>query len=174
MINKIKGYLGCDVLCNVYTKEGKLLKANVNLDFELAEFISQRSLLYFSKTIVRFEEKSNIIKPILTRIMDISQKDLIQLNILIGLADSNYGENGLSRYDLLRYINNNKRRLTYAVFEYLHKNHIDYQNLIAEDLAIKKEQENDWINKRINELLSEWIFNVYNIIYDCYIVSNFF
>ena len=131
MINKIKGYLGYDVLCNVYTKKGKLLKANVNLDFELAE------------TIVRFEEKSNIIKPILTRIMDISQKDLIQLNILIGLADSNYGENGLSKYDLLRYINNNKRRLTYAVLEYLHKRHIDWQNLTAEDLAIKKEQGND-------------------------------
>ena len=71
--------------------------------------------------------------------MDISQQQLIQLNVLIGLTDSNFGENGLTRYDLLKYINNNKNRLTYNVLEYLHKNHIDWQNLTAEGLAIKKE-----------------------------------
>jgi hypothetical protein len=145
IIHKIKGYLGYEVLLS-FSEE----------------------MLYFNKKITLEELMNNLrfcliiecmqkgdIKLILRPLEDLTEKELIVVNNNImynffGLNIDNYEKHQFKNgkyikhhLDYIRHDGHLRSGLFNELVEYLNSIHIDYQGLIGQGLAIKKEVEND-------------------------------
>jgi hypothetical protein len=121
-IHLIKGYLGHEVPCivkNPYEQDG------------VKEFESDLDSLFLDSILYELD-----FKLILRPIEDLTDEELLELNKIL---EYDYISVIATEY-LIKLIIENKE-LTQLQLEYFHKNHIDYQDLIGQGLAIKKEKE---------------------------------
>lgn len=125
IVHKIKGYLGYKVPVNI---AGDLFYKNPETLDECLEDLTLNSLNEYIET--------RDIKLKLRPLDSLTNKELIN-NFDI---DYSYYD---KPKDLVKnfYLTAKLKEFTMAEIEYFHKNHIDYQNLIGQGLAIKKEQE---------------------------------
>ena len=120
IIHLIKGYLGYDVrIVDDYHK-------NIKLD---------DSICYNFLTIINFI-KNGKVKLKLRPLENLTKKQTMELYGLLPLTSN-------AKHVVIRYIQQYQDNLSKKVLEYLHKNHIDYQDLIGKGYAIKKEKGNE-------------------------------
>jgi hypothetical protein len=130
IIHKIKGYLGYDVLCeNYYLTE--------RVDFGMlgkSEQKREKGYVLLDSCIFDIGGCGGE-KLILRPLEDLTDEELDNIVKIEGFPSLNMREN------TIKYINHYlmEEILTMGTIEYFHKNHIDYQDLIGQGLAIKKE-----------------------------------
>ena len=127
IIHKIKGYLG-------YGLEIEYLRY-----FEIGVLAYRKILNMDEVNIFKIKNsRKNQFYFILRPLEDLTDEELDYIVKIEGFPSLNMREN------TIKYINHYlmEEILTIGTIEYFLKNHIDYQGLIAQGLAIKKEQTN--------------------------------
>ena len=131
IIHLIKGYLGYDTLViQKFIGDDKIYLDSI-LDVEFRNIYDY--LLGFQNPIY---PQIEWFKLKLIPLESLTKKQTMELYRLVPL-------NSNAKHVVIRYIQQYQDNLSKNVLEYLHKNHIDYQDLIDKGYAIKKDQEND-------------------------------
>jgi hypothetical protein len=135
IIHKIKGYLGYDVLCSI------TLDDNPDITYPPSYLdVEYKNIWEASKEITSliFPNVKSV-KLHLRPLEDLTDEELIDICYQICEFEDEYKNQGRKRYLFIIKYSYNNNEIDYNTIEHFHKNQIDYQDLIGQGLAIKKE-----------------------------------
>lgn len=129
IIHKIKGYLGYEVPIQI---EGQGLYYNYKT---LDEFVNEFYLDCINKI------SQNVVKLKLRPLDSLTDEELVEILGYIGIF-RNYAIRKIKKGEKFNLFNEEKHDLlnNVKVVEFFHKNHIDYQDLIGQGLAVELDQ----------------------------------